>query len=509
VPAASRRLIIAAIIALLVVSAGLRMWHLQRPADYMFDEVYYAKDAKTIVDGRVGPSAKKSSWEPGDEVSWPHAEAGKFAIALGILVAGDGPLGWRLAPALAGIVILCSIYPIARRLGLPAPWALLALLLAATDPLNLVQSRIATLDVFVALWTTLCVLFALRAAQGERRALWLPLCGLAGGLALATKWSGALALVAAAAILVLGRGEAGDAAPDDGESPPAGRPLALAVLFAGLCLVVLPLSVYLLSYAQYFWSGHTWSDWLEMQRQMWHFNLTLSAPHSYASRPITWIADYRPVWYSFVDKGGMYEGVVGMGNPFLWWTAMAALVAMPIARLGRRQIVGALLTAIIVAILYLPWMAASRTSFLFYMAPVAPMLAVLVAHALRLLAEADAGPRGERRPWRPPAFVAAGFVLAAFFWYPIGRVCQAVLGDLTGRLGDPVAFTVAAMAAIFAAVALVLLLVRTRRAGVRSAVSLLWAGAIAGIFVAFLPILVAHPMAPEDFYRLIWFPSWI
>ena len=53
----------------------------------------------------------------------------------------------------AGMVMLGLVYPLARRLGLPPPWALIALGLAAADPLGIAQSRIATLDVFVAVWS--------------------------------------------------------------------------------------------------------------------------------------------------------------------------------------------------------------------------------------------------------------------------------------------------------------------------------------------------------------------
>jgi dolichyl-phosphate-mannose-protein mannosyltransferase len=527
----SRRIVIVTVVTLIAISTVLRCWHVDQPKDYMFDEVYYAKDAKAIVDGRVGPNAKKNSWEPGDEVSWPHPEAGKFAIALGIALAGDRPVGWRLSSVVAGVVLLCCIYPLARRLGLPRPWALAALLMAAADPLNLVQSRIATLDVFVAMWTVVCILFALRYVQ-ERRSLWLLMSGVVGGLALATKWSGALALVAAAAIVLLAPRLAAQA-PEDRAPAPAGetgtpdpppaddqhsrseasgirsswRPVVSGALLAVVCLVAVPLVVYLLSYSQYFWSGHTWSDWRELHRQMWHFNLTLSAPHSYASAPVTWIADYRPVWYSFLDTDGMYEGVVATGNPFLWWTAIAALVAVPVASLRGRGSGGALLTAVVVAILYLPWMAVTRTSFLYYMAPVAPMLAILVAQALWHVS--GAGPEPKRPPWRDLVPLAAGFVLAAFFWYPIGRACEALFWRLSDRLGEGVAVAVAATAGGLALAGILVLLTRTRRPDVRSAVSWLWTGAISGIFVAFLPILIASPIPADEFYHLIWFPSWI
>src|SRR5674476_284818 len=50
-----RRRITLAVALILLISAALRLWQVATPAEYMFDEVYYAKDAKAIVDGRVGP----------------------------------------------------------------------------------------------------------------------------------------------------------------------------------------------------------------------------------------------------------------------------------------------------------------------------------------------------------------------------------------------------------------------------------------------------------------------
>ena len=190
-----------AVALILLVSTALRLWQLSTPAEMMFDEIYYAKDGKAIVDGRVGTDGQYR-WAAGDEVSWPHPEMGKFAIAGGILLFGDRSFGWRLPAVIAGVALLACVYPLGRRLGLSPPWALLALLFAAADPLGVAQSRIATLDIFIAAWTVLCVLLALRYVQDGWRTRWLFAAGAAGGMALATKWSGGLALVAAALIIL-------------------------------------------------------------------------------------------------------------------------------------------------------------------------------------------------------------------------------------------------------------------------------------------------------------------
>ena len=178
---------VALVVALiLLISLGVRMYQLTTPPSYMFDEVYYAKDANVIVHNQVGPMPPLR-WTAGKEVSWPHPEMGKQLIAVGILLFGNRAFGWRMPAVLAGMFILACIYPLARRLGLSPAWSLIALAFAAADTLGIAQSRIATLDIFIALWTVVCILMALRYIQDGRRLRWLLLCGLTGGFATATK----------------------------------------------------------------------------------------------------------------------------------------------------------------------------------------------------------------------------------------------------------------------------------------------------------------------------------
>lgn len=489
---------------MLLASAGVRLWHVASPSGYIFDEIYYAKDAKAIVDGRVGPKPGPFPWEAGDEVSWPHPELGKFAIALGILAFGDRSFGWRLPSVIAGVALLAFVYPIARRLGLSPPWALLALIFAAADPLGITQSRIATLDIFVALWSVVCIYFALRYAQDGRRPVWLFATGVTGGIAIATKWSGGLALITAALILLVGwlwarsrarRAALADDPPaaalvaDTASGAAAGRSVAASVGLYAAAFVVVPVVIYLLAYTQYFLAGHTWAEWVELQRQMVIFNLDLRATHTYASRADTWIIDYRPVWYYFKATNGIYRGVVTIGNPFLWWLATAALVAAPVLALARRTTLP-LYPAALVAALYMPWFLTFRTSFLYYMAPVAPFMAILVAAVLVPFAGGEWLPR---RAWIAAVAAAVG---TALLWEPIGRVFEALGWASLG-------FGVAAAALVVSALSL------PRLRPWRPWLAMVIAGAVAGIVVAFIPVVLALPITPEQFSHIMWFRSWI
>jgi dolichyl-phosphate-mannose-protein mannosyltransferase len=176
------------------------------PSGIVFDEVYYVEDARRILEQGV---------EAGFAV---HPPLGKWLIAAG---AATG----------AATVLLTVL--IARRLtGRPA-LAVLAGGLLALDGVFVVQARTAMLDVFlagfVALGAYLLVVDHQRAGSGTRWSRWaLVLAGVALGAGVATKWSGALALLAAAALVgtweyaAARRARASGTRPDG--PPPEARP---------------------------------------------------------------------------------------------------------------------------------------------------------------------------------------------------------------------------------------------------------------------------------------------
>jgi dolichyl-phosphate-mannose--protein O-mannosyl transferase len=366
--------------------------------------------------------------------------------------------------------------------------------------------------VFVAVWTALCILLALRYAQEGRHKRWLVLCAVAGGMAVATKWSGGLALIAAAALIFLVWLRDREAAREDTPAEPAyllgdvptARPTFVRALPGALLVVALfvlvPAALYFLSYAQYFTSGHTLSDWWELQSQALFFSLHLKATHTYASAAPTWIIDYRPVWYYF-EGAKAYRGVIAMGNPFLWWVATLGLIAAPILAILRRTTL-LLPAAIIVAVLYLPWFATTRTSFLYYMTPVAPFLAILAAAALVAFAGSA------RLPRRGVLVMAATAVATAVLWDPVGRLAGWFFWQLPRHVSPTVGWIDVGVG-IFLALFLVIVAVSPRSRRWRPVMSMVLAGAIVGITVAFLPIVLNIPISSGHWSHIMWIPSWI
>ena len=159
-----------------IFSLIIRIWHLNLPKGYIFDEIYYAKNANSLIEHGVELN------EQGGADFIVHPPLGKWLIGIGIKIFGNNEFGWRIIPALVGTACVILIYLIAQRLFNSIFLSCTAALLMALDGLALVMSRVALLDIFLMFFILLCCYFILT------NNLWLS--GVAIGLAGASKWSG-------------------------------------------------------------------------------------------------------------------------------------------------------------------------------------------------------------------------------------------------------------------------------------------------------------------------------
>ena len=86
-----------------------------------------------------------------------HPEVGKWLIGLGELVFGMTPFGWRVASAIVGSLMVMVMIRLARRVTRSTLLGLVAGLLMCFDGLQLVLSRLALLDIFVAFFVLCAV----------------------------------------------------------------------------------------------------------------------------------------------------------------------------------------------------------------------------------------------------------------------------------------------------------------------------------------------------------------
>jgi dolichyl-phosphate-mannose--protein O-mannosyl transferase len=343
-------------VAVTLLAAFLRLWNLDFPKAFLFDETYYAKDAWSLVHhgyvtGYVANANDKilagdlhGLWTT-DPSMVVHPEVGKYLIGLAELVAGMTPFGWRLASAIVGSLMVLVMIRLTRRVTGSTLLGLVAGVLMCFDGLQLVLSRLALLDIFEAFFV-LCAVSCLvadrdwfrarlaaatggRAAGWGPRTLWRPwllLAGLWWGLALGTKWSAVFPLAAFG--LMFWFWSAG-ARRSFGVRRSLLRSALMDAAPAALYVVVLPLLVYIaswtgwlmhasvyeqhLSNTQY---GPYWGSYIEHDahgffpelwqslRSLWHYHHDVytfhtkflnDSTHVYQSNPLGWLVLNRPV----------------------------------------------------------------------------------------------------------------------------------------------------------------------------------------------------------------------
>lgn len=418
VPPAGRRWFTRAWVVILMVTAlggGLRFWHLSSPHAYVFDEVYYAKDGCYDA-GYPWQQCKLTA--PGEQTFTVHPPLGRWIIAAGEKLFGNRPFGWRVASATFGTLSVLLIALLALRLFGSALWAGIAGLLLATENLNLVQSRISMLDIFITTFAIAGFLFLVLDREWiERRSPvlttperlsamhhdplfgelsgedvpapilrpWRVAAGVAFGASTASKWSGALALVAGIVLSVAWERTRRKRA---GLRHPLREALRDESFGIFVFLGLLPIAVYMASYARW-WvdNGFSLAGWWAVQKGMAEYSIHLRAKHPYASPAWRWMLMSRPVayYYTCARQGATAcarpAEILGLANPAILW---GAFLTIPYAAWSwaRRQDWRAGLIVVAFLVQYVPWFFVARTSFFFYMAPMTPFLVLAMTYAL-------------------------------------------------------------------------------------------------------------------------------
>jgi dolichyl-phosphate-mannose-protein mannosyltransferase len=422
-----------AIAAVTLLAGVTRFAGLSEPDRKVFDEVYYASDGCWYA----GIGYEECDLDADVERSWVHPPLGKQLIALGIDAFGNRPLGWRAAGAAAGTATVALVGILGFLLFGSALWAGLSALLASTEHLLFVQSRIAMLDIFLALFVvlgfTLLVADRRRADRIREHASdpgaavgvdavgrgWRPLLLLSGasfGAAVAVKWSGVLALLGAAILAVAWART---------RAVRWERPMATGLRREGpilyLGVLVVPFLAYSLTWIP--WLADRGFDLVELVRHhgdMAGYHLTLDTVgengqpiHPYMSAAWTWFLLLRPVAYFWRGDPSCCAEILGIGSPALFWGALLFLPYLAVSwRLQRDWRAGAILVPVLGQ--FLPWLLVTRPLFLFYMTPVAPFLALGAVYAIRDVARA-----GSARWITAPAaslLVVVAVGVFVFFW---------------------------------------------------------------------------------------------
>ncbi len=363
----------------------------------MFDEVYHGRTAYEFIHGLT-------TYET------THPPLGKTIISLGIRLFGMNPFGWRLIPALFGILMIPLIYLFGKALFKNTLAAAGVTLLLAVDCMHYTLSRIATIDIiaafFILLMYALLYLFFLKDGGMLPGNKYLPLglCGITMGLAIATKWTGIYA------------------------------GLGLGVLFfwylvthfskevprlVGFCLiffVILPVGIYILSYLPFVGNppqNNLFLTVFENLKYMFSYHSELEATHYYSSPFYEWPYINMPLLYATdMVSDTLVSSVSCMGNPAIWWFGIPCiLLAMVMWLIKGDKKAGFLVISYLAQ--YLPWFFIGRITFIYHYFPASLFMILIIGYTLDRLAHL--------RPWCNK--IVYGYLLLAvvtfIFFFPV------------------------------------------------------------------------------------------
>lgn len=418
------------------IAAIVRLVALDRPNHIIFDEVYYAPNAYALTRYGVEWQVPEGGANPvngapvlGDGAAYVvHPPLGKWMIALGELVFGYNPIGWRISAAVVGILSVLMITRIARRMFGSTLLGAAAGLLVALDGMQVVLSRTALLDIFL-MFFLVAAFGALLLDRESRRRRWLAALEdgvdperaertrLGGvrwwriaaaallGCAMAVKWSAIWFVLVFAVLVVVW--EAGAR-----RSAGVSRPWLNTVRYELPGLVVagfVMLAVYLATWTGWFATDHGYlrhhlastgqseppvigalQNLLHYHTEALGFHAGLDSFHPYQSWPWQWLLLAGPITFHWTNEGPCgavhcTSEVILLGTPALWWAFLPALAALTWLGIARRDWRAApiLLGA---AAGIAPWfLFDDRTMFYFYALPSEPFLVLAVVYVLGAL----------------------------------------------------------------------------------------------------------------------------
>lgn len=341
------------LILILVLTAFLRLYRLDYPNKYVFDEVYHAYTAKEYLKGSKEAWSPWGKSEPGVAFEWLHPPISKeiMTASMFILRSTDA-WAWRLPGALMGILSVYLVYKLAMLLFRNEVASLVSAFIFSIDGLVFVQSRIGMNDVYLIAFILISVIFFVKKRY--------VLAAIFMGVAMATKWSGIyLALMYFPILLYL-------------------RQFSKLFYF-----ILIPPAIYLISYTPYFLIGYKWSDFVELHRQIWWYQTNLKATHDYSSPWWSWPLNLHPVWY-FVDyQGDKIANIFASGNPAVFWIGLVSVLLTGWEAMKKKS-VNLFMILLGFFIFWLPWAVSPRIMFLYHFSPSVPFITLALGHQLGL-----------------------------------------------------------------------------------------------------------------------------
>ncbi len=394
-----------------------------------FDEIYYTRTAYEFIHGL--PTYENT-----------HPPFGKVLISWSARLLGTTPFGFRFVGALFGVLMLPFMYLLGRNITRNRALGAFICFLFAFDFMHFTQTRLTTIDVFVTFFIIVMYYFMERYINlsfydTSLKKTWIPLgaCGIAFGFGVASKWTGAYAGAGLAVIffaqLFLRYREYRYAlgTPKKSSNGISHKHIIATfqtntkrtILFCIIFFVVIPFTIYLLSYIPFVDSYRPglFEKMLKNQETMFKYHSALDATHPYSSTWSEWPIMKRPIfYYSNKLEGTLRQGISSFGNPLVWWAGIPALFYTAYLAIRKKQKT-ALFLCIAFLAQYLPWTLVSRCTFIYHYFPSVPFITLSIGYCFMQLKEGDWFSKHKRSFYG----LLLGYALAAFIlflmFYPV------------------------------------------------------------------------------------------
>ena len=316
---------------IIVATLALHLMVVARPNEPLFDEIYYVKDARVILQQHITERTE-------------HPPLGKLAIAGGILVIGDSPVGWRIPSILFGTAGVVFLYLTCRNLKMSRRGSSLAAFILATENLYFVHTGIAMLDIFTVSFMLLSFWLYTRRSY--------PLSMVGGALSALAKLTGVFSGFVIVIHWLIGRRD---------------RRIHFA---AGLILAPLSFMLLYAAFEAAIW--HRLIDFINSIEYMLTQTGSLTfvtAAHVSMSRPWEWIfnLEIMPYWY-----GPHYIGLVSFS---VWALIVPLMVYMTYKAIFKKNTAALFVIAWFIGTWFI-WVpldiVTDRVTFIFYFLPTVP-----------------------------------------------------------------------------------------------------------------------------------------
>jgi C-terminal four TMM region of protein-O-mannosyltransferase/Dolichyl-phosphate-mannose-protein mannosyltransferase len=212
-----------------------------------------------------------------------------------------------------------------------------------------------------------------------------------------------------------------------------GSLLGLPIVWMAICLLAVPLGVYVLTYLPWAmieghqivsgWPpGHTGQTLLDLTGQMYAYHNGLTAPHPASSPWWAWPMNLKPVWfYQEGLAGGTTAALYDAGSLVIWWMGIPAIAFVSWMAFKRRSLALTLI-AIGFAAQWIPWARIDRAAFQYHYYTALPFVVMALAY---FIAELWHG--ASRHTWQLARVAGAvAVVMPALLWLLDRPLCAFV-----------------------------------------------------------------------------------